>query len=180
MTFPRFRGTRVGLSCRFTTGAFGLGRGSSACAVPAYRPPCARTSRRGNSPGMSSTAGHVSDRPPSRIGPGVGSAPSPWRSPAPTPPPLPRQRGRCGSRRDVAGAGSNNSRSDGGKAPRASTNHIVPNHVAPREPTPRSQLVTPRCPWSPACRQRDAADGADKVSTSGDATRHRRTLRFRP
>jgi hypothetical protein len=84
--FPRFRGKRVGLSCRFTTGAFGLGRGSSACAVAAYRPPCARTSRRGNSPGMSSTAGHVSDRPPSRIGPGVGSARCPWRSPVPTPP----------------------------------------------------------------------------------------------
>jgi putative transposase len=87
MTSPRCRGKRVGLSCRFTTGAFGLGRGSSACAVPAYRPPCARTRVDAETrPACRGWPGTypIGHRP--RIGPGVGSARSPWRSPAPTPP----------------------------------------------------------------------------------------------
>jgi hypothetical protein len=83
--FPRIKGKRHGMSCRFTTGAIGLLLLTAGmCGCPGSAP-SAPTSRPGNSLGTSSTVGRVSARRRCRTGPDAGRCRSPYRSPAPIP-----------------------------------------------------------------------------------------------
>jgi putative transposase len=83
--FPRFTGKRHGMSCRFTTGAFGLSAADRRH-VRLPRIGTIRTQNRpGNSLGTSSTVGRVSVRRRCRTGPDAGGCRSPYRSPATTP-----------------------------------------------------------------------------------------------
>jgi hypothetical protein len=85
--FPRFKGKRAGLSCRFTTGSLGLTDGDRRhVKLPPASALYGPTSRPANSLGMLSASPPGSAPPPSAIKAGGGSARSPSRSTATTPP----------------------------------------------------------------------------------------------
>jgi putative transposase len=88
--FPRFKGRRKTLSCRFTTGAFGLS-GSDRRHVKLPRIGLVRTHESTRSwSDASSGIPPVSGRRPCRISGAGGSCRSPWKSLAP----IPRRRSR--------------------------------------------------------------------------------------